>query len=125
VAIILDASLTDVPDRYREAENARKLVSVVCDAASHGGIVVAPISEREIHEYARSQGCRLALFSLDECDVAPEAHGAAASLFGDRIHIVRAGGAAIDGGAIRANAPIVAQVAAALGAAVLEHARVT
>jgi hypothetical protein len=124
VAIILDSWPTDVPDRYREAENARKLVSVLCDAASGGGIVVAPTSEHEIHEYARSQGCNLALFSLDAR--APMPHDgvlASASIVGDRIRIVRATGPDIDDGVLRADTPVVAQLAGALGAAMLEHVR--
>ena len=123
VAIILDASLIDVPDRYREAENARKLVSVLCDAASNGSIVVAPVPEREIHEYARSQGCRLALFSLDDGASMPRDEVlASASIIDDRIRIARAGSPAIDAGAVRSDAPVVAQVASALGAAMLERA---
>jgi hypothetical protein len=132
LAIILDASLTDVPDRYREGGNARKLVSVLCDAASGGGIVVAPVAEREIHEYARSQGCRLALFSLEEGTPMPderpstaasidERPSAAASIVEGRIRIARPGGPPIDAGIVRADAPLAAQLAAALGAAVLEQ----
>jgi hypothetical protein len=123
VAIILDASLTDVPLRYREPDNARKLVTVLCDAASDGGIVVAPAAEPEIHEYARSQGCRLALFSLEEGVAMPEEPPSAwASIVEGRIRIVRPADHIIDAGIVRADAPVAAQIAAALGAAVLEHA---
>ena len=124
VAIITDATLTDVPDRYREAENARKLVGVLSDAASEGGIVVAPVRERDIHEYARKRGCRLALFSLDEgVELPGDRVLASAWVAGNHVRIQLGTGPAGDGGVVREDVPIVAQVAAALGAAVLEHAR--
>jgi hypothetical protein len=123
VAIILDASLTDVPRRYREHGHARKLVSVLCDAASPGGVVVSQMGEHGIHEYARRQGCHLALFSLDERAVLPDDRvRASASITRGRIDILQATGLPIDSRFVRDDAPIVAQVAAALGAAVLEHA---
>jgi hypothetical protein len=126
IAIILDATLTDVPYRYREADNARKLVTVLCDAASEGGILVAPAAEREIHEYACSQGCRLALFSLVECAAMSGGHVVgSASIFEDRIRITQPGSRAIDAGMVRADAPVNAQLAAALGAAVLDHAHLS
>jgi hypothetical protein len=124
VAIITDASLTDVPDRYREAENARKLVGVLSDAASEGGIVVAPITESDIHEYARKRGCRLALFSLDDRGALPEDRPLASAWVADgHIRIQLGTDPVDDGGLVRDDVPVVAQVAAALGAAVLEHAR--
>ncbi len=128
VAIILDAELTDVPERYREPENARKLVSVLCDGASDGGIVVAPANEGDIHAYARKRGCKLALFSLDS-DLDQASLGeqviAAASIEGDRIRIAREDGAVEDGGAIRPDTPTVAQLAAALASRVLTQAHVS
>jgi hypothetical protein len=126
VAIITDAILSDVPERYREAENARKLVSVVCDAASEGGIVVAPVGERDVHEYARKRGCGLALFSLDENGARTDEQVlATASIASHRIRIKRADGTVSDGGELRDEIPTVAQVAAALAAAVLDQARVS
>jgi Cyanophycin synthase-like N-terminal domain len=120
VAIITDATLTDVPERYREAENARKLVSVVCDGASGGGIVVAPAREHEIQEYARRQGCRLALFSLDERVALPDDHAfATACITENRIRIQIADGAPFDEDLVREDIPHAAQVAAALAARVL------
>jgi hypothetical protein len=124
VAIITDATLTDVPDRYRESENARKLVGVLSDAASEGGIVVAPVTERDIHEYARKRGCRLALFSLDERDALPQDLALASAWVADNhVRLQLGTGAAGDGGVVRDDVPVVAQMAAALGAAVLAHAR--
>jgi len=123
VAIITDARLTDVPERYREAEHARKLVSVLCDGATGGGIVVAPVTEREIHAYARRQGCRLAVFSADESAAATREGVLGAAWIADgRIRIRRAGAAHADAGAARDDTPAVAQVAAALAAAVMDEA---
>ena len=123
VAIITDARLTDVPERYREAENARKLVSVLCDGASGGGIVVAPVTEREVREYARKQGCRLAVFSADESAAATEDGVLGAAWIADgRIRIRRGGAADTDAGAVREDTPPVAQVAAALAATVMDEA---
>ncbi|HEY2896611.1 MAG TPA: hypothetical protein VGJ12_05700 [Gemmatimonadaceae bacterium] len=123
-AVITDVSLTDVPGRYREAENARKLVSVLCDAASDGGIVVAPMGEYYIHEYARKRGCRLAIFWLGERG-APRGNRAlpTAWLSGDRIRIQLADGRRLKDEAARDDAPIVAQIAAALAAALLGEPR--
>jgi hypothetical protein len=124
VAIILDASLTDVPDRYRATENARKLVSVLADAASEGGIVVAPLAERDIHAYARKQGCRLALFSLDQRAAIPDDDVVAcASITNGRIDVLRAAGLPIEARFLRAETPAVAQIAAALAGAVLSDTR--
>jgi cyanophycin synthetase len=124
VAIITDASLADIPDRYRERENARKLVGVLADGARAGGIVVAPAEEREIHEYARKQGCRLALFSTDERMGPPDAHAfASAWIAGDRIRMEN--GARIEEEAVRDDVPRVAQVAAALAAAVVGSSHVS
>jgi hypothetical protein len=125
VAIILDAFLTDVPDRYREHRYARRLVSVLCDAASHGGVVIARIGEHAIHEYASRQGCQLALFSLDGRGVLPDDRVfASASITRGRIDILRATGLPIDSRFAREDAPLIAQVAGALGAAMLVRARV-
>jgi hypothetical protein len=126
VAIITDAILTDVSERYRERENARKLVGVLADGASAGGIVVAPAEEREIHEYARRQDCRLALFSTDESMAPPDAHAFASAWFaGNRIRIQIGNGARIEEEAVRDDAPRVAQLAAALAAAVLGSSHVS
>ena len=124
MAIITDASISDVPGRYREPENARKLVSVVCDAASDGGIVVAPTGEYYIHEYARKRGCRLAIFWLGERGAL---HGdralPTAWVSGDRIRIQLAHGRRPKDEVVHDGAPFVGQIAAALAAAVLDEHR--
>jgi hypothetical protein len=50
---------------------------------------------------------------------------ATASIVEGRIRIVRPGSSSDDAGIVRADAPVVGQLAAALGANVLEHARVS
>lgn len=64
IAVVLGTELTDVPERYRDRERARRLTSVVSDAVRRGGVVVAPAREWEVQDYARSLGCRVAVFSL-------------------------------------------------------------
>jgi cyanophycin synthetase len=124
VAIITDASLSDVPDRYSETENARKLVGVLADGASAGGTLVASASERDIHAYARKQGCRLALFSFDDHGLLPDGRAFASAWITDnRIRIQLADGPRVEEEVVRDDTPRVAQVAAALAAAVLHSSR--
>src|SRR5690606_23545550 len=63
IAVILDAELVDVPPRYREADRARQLVSVVADAVRGDGVVVVPAKEWEIQGMVRDARCRVAVFS--------------------------------------------------------------
>ncbi|MDQ3607092.1 MAG: hypothetical protein M3418_13015, partial [Gemmatimonadota bacterium] len=56
LAIILDAEPTDVPERYRDPERARQLVSVVADTVPRGGIGIVPAHEWEIQ--GRVRDCR-------------------------------------------------------------------
>ena len=65
IAIVLDAALTDVPERYRQEERARRLVATVADAVDRGGIVIVPAKEWEIQDMAREAGCRVAIFAPD------------------------------------------------------------
>ena len=124
VAIILDAKITDVPHRYRDNGEAANLVGVLCDAAEAGGIVVAPRGEDVISSRAISQRCRLAIFSLDERAAMPSRNViASASITSGRIDILRAAGLPLDSRFLRAGAPAVSQIAAALAAAVLNDAR--
>jgi cyanophycin synthetase len=66
MAIVLDASLADVPDRYREPERARRLVSILADAVRRDGFLICPAKEWEIQDYAREQDCRVAIFAEDD-----------------------------------------------------------
>ena len=115
LAVILDAEPVDVPERYREPERARKLVSVVADAVPHGGVVIAPAREWEVQDYVRDVGCRVAIFAVDG-DVTPRdkrvAH-ALACVEDGRITL-ECCGATADGGLLRDDVPPAAQVTAAL-----------
>lgn len=66
VAIVLDSAITDVPERYQESSQARRLLSIVADAVRWGGIVACPAKEWEIQDYAREQDCRVAIFAADD-----------------------------------------------------------
>ncbi|HEX8905936.1 MAG TPA: hypothetical protein VF771_13890, partial [Longimicrobiaceae bacterium] len=48
IAVVLDAEPGDVPERYRDPELARRLVSVPADAVVEDGILVCPAKEWEI-----------------------------------------------------------------------------
>lgn len=115
VAVVLDADVGDVPDRYREAELARRLVSVPADAVVDGGLVVCPAREWEIQEIAREAGARVAVFAtvddLSERDTRV-AH-AVAVVRGGRI-VLELPGSTEDAGPLAGSASPAAQVAAAL-----------
>ncbi|HEU0051896.1 MAG TPA: hypothetical protein VFQ39_01920 [Longimicrobium sp.] len=122
IAVILDAEVTDVPDRYREEGRDRRLVSVLADGVARGGVVVVPASEWEIQDLARDAGCRVAIFSTGD-DVSERdarvAH-AVARVRDGRIVFEGAEGEE-DGGALTGDASPAAQVAAALAVRSLEE----
>ncbi|MGI9078667.1 MAG: cyanophycin synthetase family protein [Gemmatimonadaceae bacterium] len=123
IAIILDAHPSDVPERYRDMERARKLVSVLADAVPRSGTVIAPAREWEVQNYARDAGCSVAIFATDD-DVTGNDRRVAravATVQGGRIVIERSGHSE-DAGLLRDDAPPVAQVTAALAMSILEHA---
>jgi hypothetical protein len=116
-ALILDAEPADLPERYREPERARALLSVLADAVPPEGFVVVPAGERELQALVRDAGARVALFS-----VAGEV-GAGDARLADGVATVRGGrivaerrGRARDLGPLRPGEPAAAQVAAALAA---------
>jgi hypothetical protein len=122
IAIVLDATLTDVPERYREDERAQRLVATVADAVDRGGIVVVPAKEWEIQDLVRDAGCRVAIFAPD-ADVTrrdKKVARAAAYCDGGKIIIETRAGVA-DAGALHENAPAGAQAAAALAAFTLHE----
>lgn len=121
LAIVLDADLTDVPRRYREADRARRLVSIVADAVGADGIVICPAHEDDIQHYAYEQGARVAIFSTGESGRRrnPDVAIAAGRALGGRILLER-DAAARDGGALDPALPAAPQVAAALGAWLLD-----
>jgi len=62
IAVILDATPTDVVERYRDPERAAQLVSVVADAVERGGWVVCPSDAHYVHDWVRDGGRRVARF---------------------------------------------------------------
>lgn len=124
LAIVLDAEPADVPPRYQETDNARKLMSVIADAVWRGGVLVAPAKEWEIQDYAREEGCVVAIFAPDENVTRRDkkiAHSVAL-VAGGRI-LFEAGGTVTDAGPLRDDVPASAQVAAACGALTLRSLR--
>jgi cyanophycin synthetase len=119
-AIVLDDSITDVPERYRDPERAARLVSVVADAVVDDGFVVAPASAWDVQDRARDAGCRVAVFSPDAPISARDKKVACAAgwIDGDRI-VVEHVDSTVDAGSVSAELPVAAQVAAALCAVLL------
>jgi cyanophycin synthase-like protein len=117
MAIVIDADLSDVPARYQQPARARRLVSVVVDAVSEDGVVIAPAKEWEIQDAARDAGCRVAVFATDD-DVTrkdKKVARACATVKGRQIFVEQFD-TIIEAGWIHEKAPIEAQVAATLAA---------
>lgn len=66
MAVLLDTTLTDVAERYREEERARQLVGTLVDGVRRGGWVLCPAKEWELQDYARDRDCRVAIFAVDD-----------------------------------------------------------
>jgi cyanophycin synthetase len=115
IAVVLDAEVGDVPERYREPELARRLVSVPADAVEREGVLVCPAREWEIQAIARDAGCRVAVFSTGDDVTERDARVAHAVAFvrGGRI-VMELAGSTEDGGELDGQASPAAQVAAAL-----------
>ena len=119
-AIVLDDSLTDVPERYRDPERAARLVSVVADAVVDGGFVVAPATAWDVQDRARDAGCRVAVFSASAPISTRDKKVAFASAWVDAQHImVEHGDSIVDTGTVSVETAVAAQVAAALCAVLL------
>ncbi len=115
IAVILDAEPADVPPRYQDPERARRLVGVLCDAVWRNGIAVIPAKEWEVQDYAREQGCRVAVFATDDDVTSRDTKVARAVALVSSGRILLEGfDATEDGGTLRADTPATAQVAAAL-----------
>ena len=120
MAIILDATLADVPERYREPERAIRLVNIVSDAVERDGMVICPAKGWEIQDYARDARCRIAVFATDDDITRRDAKLARAIGRVRRGRIVVEGcDADEDAGPLDAGLPVASQVAAALAAATL------
>jgi len=122
IAIVLDAALTDVPERYREDERAQRLLATVADAVDRGGIVIVPAKEWEIQDLVREAGCRVAIFAPD-ADITrrdKRVSRAAAYCESNRILIETRKGVS-DAGPLHEDAAPAAQAAAALAAFTLRE----
>lgn len=120
LAIILDTELSDVPERYRDSERARKLVSTVADAVRRDGLVVCPARDWEIQDYAREEDCRVAIFSAgDDITSRDQRVASALGFVRDGQILVQHEAAVEDLGSLDPEIPPAAQVAAAVAAHVV------
>lgn len=121
-AVILDAALDDVPERYLDPEFSRRLVAVVADAVPRGGVVVCPAGDWEIQDLVLEAGCRVAAFSAEGEIGGRDARVARAvgELRWGRI-VLEIGGISEDAGELTGDASPGAQVAAALAARMLRE----
>jgi cyanophycin synthetase len=126
IAIVLDTNLTDVPERYREAERAQRLVSCVADAVDSGGVVICPAKEWEVQETVRETGCRVAIFATDSNVTRRDRKLArSVALVVNNNIVIDFKGERTEHGAVRDDAPVAAQVAAALAAFTLHELQPT
>lgn len=65
MCVVLDTALADVAERYREGENARKLLATLIDGTRRDGVAVVPAKEWELQDYARDERCQVAVFATD------------------------------------------------------------
>ena len=115
IAIILDTDLQDVPERYQDPERAARLVSVIADAVVRDGIVVCPAKAWEVQDAARDAGCRVAVFATDADVTSRDTRVArAVACVQDERIVLDWGDAPQDGGPLRPNVSVAAQLAAAL-----------
>jgi cyanophycin synthetase len=118
MAVILDTTLPDVPERYQKFDNAVKLMNVLCDAVVTDGMVICPAKAWEIQDYARDSGARIGVFSADRRITSRDARDARAIAWTRNGHIMIEGcGPDEDFGPLDPELPPQAQVAAALAAA--------
>ncbi|HEX8848201.1 MAG TPA: hypothetical protein VF761_01580 [Gemmatimonadaceae bacterium] len=117
MAIVLDTKLTDVPERYQDPERASRLVSVLADAVSRRGVMIAPAKAWEVQDRARDEGCRVAIFATDDDVTRRDQKVAVAVALVERGRILLdMGSRTEDVGPLRDDAPAASQVAAALAA---------
>lgn len=122
IAIVMDTTLTDVPERYQEEERAQRLMATVADAVDRGGIVIVPAKEWEIQDKVREAGCRVAIFATDSDVTRRDRKVArAVAMVKDGRILVEARGKREDLGAVRDDASIAPQVAGALAAYTLNE----
>ena len=122
IAVITDAAITDVPERYQDPERAQQLLATVADAVPRNGIVIVPAKEWEIQDKVRESGSLVAIFAPDSNVTRRDRKvaRAVALVVNNRI-VIDARGERTDHGALRTDAPVTAQVAGALAAFTLNE----
>ena len=122
IAVITDADLTDVPDRYQDEERARRLVSVVYDALPRRGIAIVPADEWDLQDKARDEDLRVAVFSGRDDITVKDKRNARAAAWPVRERIVAELRDELhDLGPLRPDHPAAPQVAAALAVLTLDE----
>jgi hypothetical protein len=122
IAIVMDTTLTDVPERYQEEERAQRLMATVADAVDRGGFVIVPAKQWEVQDKVREEGCRVAIFAPDSNVTRRDRKVArlVAMVADGRIRVENRG-SHDDLGPVRDDAPVAAQVAGALAAYILNE----
>jgi cyanophycin synthetase len=122
MAIILDTTLPDVPERYQYFDNSVKLMNVLSDAVVKDGLVTCPAKAWEIQDYARDDGARIAVFSADRRITSRDSRDALAIGWVRDDHIFIEGcGDNEDFGPLNSELPATPQLAATLTAAYRSH----
>lgn len=120
VAVILDAAVSDVPERYQDPERARRLVTVLVDGLDRDGTLVCPADEWDIQDYARERDRRVAVFAPHHDVSARDLKVACGvALVRDGRIIVESGDAESDAGQLDPELPPAAQAAAAMAASII------
>lgn len=112
MAVIVDASLVDVPPRYAERDRAARLLSVVADGVKRNGIIVVPAKEWEIQEMVRDADCRVAIFSAHNITRRDKKLARTAVWAEDRRILIEHLGERIEGGWLQDATDVTAQLAA-------------
>jgi len=121
IAIVLDSDLHDVPGRYQERERAQRLVGIVIDGVRRGGYAIIPAKEWEIQDYAREEGCRVAIFATDDDVTRRDKKVArAVALVSDNRILIDHDDEITDAGVLRPADSAAPQVAGALAAITLQ-----
>jgi hypothetical protein len=115
LGIVLDSHPTDVPERYQDPERSQRLMSVLADAVVRDGVVIAPAKAWEIQDYARDEGCRVAIFATDDDVTARDKRLArAVACVSDGRIVLERFGECTDAGPLDPTRPAAPQVAGAL-----------
>jgi hypothetical protein len=124
IAIVTDVDFNDVPPRYIERERAERLAGVLIDALPRRGVLVAPAKAWDLQDRARDEGNRVAVFATDNRLSRKDKKVARTSAFVDeRKIVIEHLDTTLEGGWLRNDAPIAAQVAAALAGFTLNEMR--